>query len=58
MTVPDRYATVKWQIWRLVTGRWVPVTGKRREGGLAICLYEARPVGVILHGTHAARHAA
>jgi hypothetical protein len=25
-----------------VTGSWVTVTGKRREGDLLICLYDAR----------------
>ena len=53
--MPGRYATVRWQIWQRVTGRWVTVTGKRREGDLLICLYDARPAGVILHDAHAAR---
>jgi len=51
--VPGRYATVQWQIWQRVTGSWVTVTGKRR-GDLLICLYDARPAGVILHCAHAA----
>jgi hypothetical protein len=29
-------------------GSWVTVTGKRREGDLLICLYDASPAGVIL----------
>ena len=53
MRLPGRYATVRWQIWQRVTGSWVTVTGKRREGDLFICLYDARLAGVILHGTHA-----
>jgi hypothetical protein len=43
---------VRWQIWQRVTGSWVTVTGKRREGDLFICLYDARLAGVILHATH------
>jgi hypothetical protein len=39
---------VRWQIWQRVTGSWVTVTGKRREDDLLICLYDARPAGVIL----------
>jgi hypothetical protein len=39
---------VRWQIWQRVTGSWVTVTGKRREGDLLICLYDASPAGVIL----------
>ena len=54
MRLPGRYATVRWQIWQRVTGSWVTVTGKRREGDLLICLYDARPAGVILHGAHTA----
>jgi hypothetical protein len=46
--LPGRYATVRWQIWQRVTGRWVTVTGKRREGDLLICPYGASPAGVIL----------
>ena len=46
---------MRWQIWQRVTGSWVTVTGKRREGDLLICLYDARSAGVILHGAHAAR---
>ena len=53
--MPGRYATVRWHIWQRVTGRWVTVTGKRREGDLLICSYDATPAGVILHGAHAAR---
>src|SRR5690348_16737634 len=34
--LPGRYATVRWQIWQRVTGRWVTVTGKRRERELLI----------------------
>jgi hypothetical protein len=36
-----RYATVRWQIWQRVTGSWVTITGKRREGDLLICIYDA-----------------
>jgi hypothetical protein len=46
---------VRWQIWQRVTGSWVTVTGKRRESDLLICLYGARPAGVILHRAHVAR---
>jgi hypothetical protein len=53
--VAGRYATVRWQIWQRVTGSWVTVTGKWREGDLLICLYDARPAGMILHGAYAAR---
>jgi hypothetical protein len=38
---------VRWQIWQRVTGRWVTVTGKRRESDLLICFYDASPAGVI-----------
>ena len=31
-----------------VTGSLVTVTGKRREGDLLICIYDASPAGVIL----------
>jgi hypothetical protein len=48
LRLPGRYATVRWQIWQRVTGSWVTVTGKRREGDLLICLYDASPAGVIL----------
>jgi hypothetical protein len=37
-----------------VTGSWVTVTGKRREGDLLIYLYDASPDGVTLHGARAA----
>jgi hypothetical protein len=53
--LPGRYATVRWQIWQRVTGSWVTVTGKRREGDLLICIYHARPARVILHRMHATR---
>ena len=48
-----------WQIWQRVTGSWVTVTGKRREGDLLICIYDASPAGVIMprawpHALHAA----
>src|ERR1017187_5342573 len=46
--VPGRYATVWWQSWQRVTGSRVTVTGKRREGDLLICLYNASLAGVIL----------
>ena len=39
---------MRWQIWQRVTGSWVTVTGKVREGDLLICLYDASPAGVIL----------
>jgi hypothetical protein len=45
---PGRYATVRRQISQRVTGGWVTVTGKRREGDLLICLYDACPAGMIL----------
>ena len=32
---------------RRVGGGWVTVSGKRREGDLLICLYDASPAGVI-----------
>jgi hypothetical protein len=38
-----RYATVRWQIWQRVTGSWVTITGKRREGDLLICIHDASP---------------
>jgi hypothetical protein len=31
-----------------VTGGWVTVTGKWREGDLLICIYDASPAGVIM----------
>ena len=43
---PVRYG--RWQISQRVTGSWVTVTGKRREGDLLICLHDASPAGVIL----------
>ena len=53
-----RQATGRWQIWQRATGRWVTVTGKRREAGLLIRSGDARPVAVTLpcaartpHGT-------
>ena len=36
LALPSWYATVRWQIWQRVTGRWVTVTGKRRESDLLI----------------------
>jgi hypothetical protein len=48
LRLPGRYATVRWQIWQRVTGSWVSVTGKRREGDLLICLHDASPAEVIL----------
>ena len=36
------------QIWQRVTGSWVTVTGKRREGDLLIYLYDASPAKVIV----------
>ena len=34
------YATARWQISQRVTGSWVTVTGKRREGyGKATCSF-------------------
>ena len=55
MRLPGRYATVRRQIWQRVTGSWVTVTGKGREGDLLIYLYDASPDGLTLHGAHAAR---
>ena len=55
MRVPGRCATVRWHIWQRVTGSWETVTGKRREGDLLICLYDATLAGVILHGAYATR---
>jgi hypothetical protein len=48
---------VRWQIWQRVTGSWVTVTGNRREGDLLICLYDARPAGVIMPGCSRCTHA-
>ena len=44
--VPGQYTTVRWQSWYRVMGRWVTVTGKRREGDLLISFYSATPSGV------------
>jgi hypothetical protein len=59
LRLPGQQVTVRWQIWQRVTGRWVTVTGKRREPGLLIRPGDARPVAVTvpcaagtLHGTH------
>ena len=53
---------MRWQIRQRVTGSWVTVTGKRREGDLLICLYDAIPAGGIMlrcpRRTQATRHAA
>jgi hypothetical protein len=38
-----------------VTGSLVTVTGKRREGDLLICIYDASPAGVIMPWACAAR---
>src|SRR6266567_5154766 len=46
--LPGRYARVRSQIWQRVTGRWVTVTGKRRERGVLITLHDASPAGVTL----------
>ena len=43
------------QIWQRVTGSWVTVKGKRREGGLLICINDAGPSGVIMPQACAAR---
>ena len=58
LRVPGRPATVRWQIWQRVTGRWVAVMGKRRELGLLIRSGDAGPVAVTVpcaartpHGT-------
>ena len=37
---------VVWHIWQRVTGRWVTVTGKRREPGLLIASYGASRAAV------------
>src|SRR6266516_3016280 len=37
---------VWWHIWRRVTGRWVTVTGKRREPVLLSTFYSASPAAV------------
>jgi hypothetical protein len=39
---------VRSQIRQPVTGRWVTVTGKRRERGVLITFYDARLAGVTL----------
>jgi hypothetical protein len=31
-----------------VTGSWVTITGKRREGDLLICIHDASPAEVIM----------
>jgi hypothetical protein len=46
--LPGRYARVRSQIWQRVTGRWVTVTGKRRELGVLIIFHDASPAGVTL----------
>ena len=43
---PGRYARVRWHIWQRVTGRWVTVTGNRRDAGLLITSYGASPAAV------------
>ena len=37
------------QIWQRVTGRWVTVTGNRRECVLLICFHDAIPFAVPRH---------
>jgi hypothetical protein len=37
---------VRWHLWQRVTGRWVTVTGKRRELDLLIISYSASPAAV------------
>jgi hypothetical protein len=53
------YATVRWHIWQRVTGRWVTVTGKRRECDLLIYLLWCQACGsdldLYLRRTHATR---
>src|SRR5215467_11955887 len=46
--LPGRYARVRSQIWQRVTGRWVTVTGKRREREVLITSHEASPPVVTL----------
>ena len=46
--LPGRYARVRSQLWHRVTGRWVTVTGKRRERGVLITFHDASPAGVTL----------
>lgn len=41
--VADRYATVWWQIWPRGTGKWVTVTGNRRDGDLLIASMMSGP---------------
>jgi hypothetical protein len=41
---------VWWHIWQRVTGRWVTVTGKRRELDLLITSYNAGPAAVATPG--------
>jgi hypothetical protein len=52
--------TVCWQIWQRVTGSWVTVTGKRREGDLLIWLLSCQPGrsdrAMRLCRTHSTRH--
>jgi hypothetical protein len=46
--LPGRQARVRSQIWQRVTGRWVTVTGKRRERDVLITSHGASPAGVTL----------
>ena len=39
--LPGRYARVRSHIRQRVTGRWVTVTGKRRERGVLITFHDA-----------------
>ena len=43
---PGRQATARWRSWHRVTGRWVTVTGQRREGDVLISVPDATPSGV------------
>ena len=46
LAFPGRQARVWWHIWQRVTGRWVTVTGKRREPGLPVTSRSACPAAV------------
>lgn len=51
-------ATVPWQIRQRVTGRWVTVTGKRRDCEMLINAHDARSAAMTapLCNAHAMRH--
>lgn len=43
---------MRWQIWQRVTGRWVMVTGKRRDREVLITVHDARSAAMTVPLRH------